>query len=316
MIDTIHIELPYRIDTSLKKTRDVFDRTTGELLSSVGFIECIKIRSYINRTKIECSLSKLLNNNNLYSLSYPDVLKAISLIEKVIGVSIKEGIIRRIDLESTIVTNLKPIEYFRHLGNAKYFIRTVTGSTSIYYKNNSREINIYDKIKEMKNKGLVIPRAYKHYNLLRIECRYKNGFIKRFAAKNNLKNLTVNNLINASIYLSLLELAFNDYNSINKVEKLIASRLSLCSKKNLVNQLAYIGVESLGGVLEVEDMINASKPYNIDIPKEYPSRRKLEVRQLMKESNFSVKSNTVDELDRKVELVLNSRKRELEKYKI
>jgi len=177
MIDTIHIELQQQQQiTNLTKNSDTIDSGTGEIMYSIGYIDNIKVKQHSRGIKIECSLPKILKGSNLYQLNFLEIADAIRLIESKIGISINEGIIRRLDVYVNVETMFKPASYFRSLGSSRYLTRSLVGKTSLYYKNNFRENNFYDKITEMNARSESIPIDYQNKNILRFESRLKNTF--------------------------------------------------------------------------------------------------------------------------------------------
>lgn len=299
MPDTIHIELPHQNMIDLQNNRLYIDDKTGEIISSIGYLDCIKVIQYSYCLRIEFSFPKFLKGNNIYSLEYWEVLEAIRKIELELGISLREGIIRRIDIFKNAETKYKPINYFRYLGDCRFFIRSVVKST-LYYKNNSREMYLYDKINEVIAKGGIIPNELLGKNLMRLECRYKNSFLKKFAKKQNLESLKVKDLFDEKTYFSLNNLIVENYNSIFKLNKTSMDFSKINTKKSLLEQLANEGIKSLGGINNVFEMIEESRSSNVDVRKEYYSRRKADVREISKLKEATFESNLICELNDKI----------------
>lgn len=299
MIDTIHIELPHQNMKDLKNNRLSVDDKTGEIISSIGYLDCIKIVQNSYCLRIECSLPKFFKGNNIYSLEYWEVLEVIRKIELELGISLREGIIRRIDIFKNLQTEFKPINYFRYLGDCRFFIRSVVKST-LYYKNNSREMYLYDKISEVIAKAGNVPNEFSGKNIMRLECRYKNSFLKKFAKKQNLENLKVKDLFDENIYFFLNNLIVENYNSIFKLNKTSMDFSKIDTKKSLLEQLANEGIKSLGGANSVLEMLDESRSLNDHIRKEYYSRRKADVRKISKLKEATFESNLITELNEKM----------------
>lgn len=302
MVDTIWIELSNQYINGLRNKSDTIDSETGEVKYSVGYLDGIKVRQARGKKIIECSLPKLLKGNNIYSLNYKEVVRVVELIEKKFGISIMEGIIRRLDCEITIESIYKPNTYFRYLGNSKYYTRKELQKTSLYYSNNSRVINIYDKVKERKDKKEILPIEFEGKNLLKFECRYKNIALKKIANKNFLEVLKVEDLINPTIFNNISETIFNEYKAIDKLNTpvIINFNNSARSKLNLTKNLANMAIKLLGGVQVVQEMIDASRPYNEDVRSEYFSRRKKDVKDIATSENMVLTENFISEIDQKI----------------
>lgn len=302
MVDTIWIELSNQYIKGLRNKSDTIDSETGEVKYSVGYSGCIKVREVKGKMIIECSLPKLLKGDNIYSLNYFEVVMALQLIEEKLGISIMKGTIRRLDCEITVESIYKPSTYFRYLGNCKYYLRTEIQKTSLYYFNNSRVINIYDKLKERKDKKELLPIEFEGKNLLRFECRYKNKYLKTIAKKNCLEVLKIEDLINPTIFINISEIIFQEYKSIDKLNTpvIINFNNSARSKLNLTKNLANMAIKLLGGVQVVQEMIDASRPYNEDVRSEYFSRRKKDIKEIATYSNMELTENFISEIDQKI----------------
>lgn len=307
MFDTIHIELPNQSIKDLQNKSDTIDSETGEVKYSVGFTDCIKIRQLGNKIKIECSLPKLLKQSNIYSLSFSEVSLAFKMIEEKLDISIKKGIIRRIDPHFTFVTKHRVKEYFRYLGDCKYFNRSTIGNDSLYYSNNLRVFNFYDKIKQQKKERESIPVEFLGENIMRCEFRYKNQYLKVIASKFGMENLKVENLLDKQIYNQLAELVFQDYQSITKIKDSFYNETTVSSKSKFQEQFVFAGIVASGGLNVVFDKIDASKAINKNIPLEYYSRRKAELRKIMKYEKQNSKGNFINEINDKIEEIHNQR---------
>jgi hypothetical protein len=302
MVDTIWIELLNQYISSLKNKSDTIDSETGEVKYSVGYSGCIKVREVKGKMIIECSLPKFLKGDNIYSLNYFEVVMALKLVEKKLGISIMKGTIRRLDCEITVESLYKPSTYFRYLGNCKYYVRKEIQKTFLYYYNKSRIVNIYDKIKERKDKKEILPTEFEGKNLLRFECRYKNVTLKKIAKKNYLEVLKVEDLINPAIFINISEIIFKEYKAIDKLNTpaIINFNNSARSKLNLTKNLAYMAIKLLGGVQAVQEMIDASRPYNEDVRSEYFSRRKKDVKDIATNTNIEFTENFISEINEKI----------------
>lgn len=303
MVDTIWIELLNQYISSLKNKSDTIDSETGEVKYSVGYSGCIKVREVKGKMIIECSLPKLLKGDNIYSLNYFEVVMALQLIEEKLGISIMKGTIRRLDCEITVESIYKPNTYFRYLGNSKYYTRKELQKTSLYYFNKSRVINIYDKVKERKDKKEILPIEFEGKNLFRFECRYRNTFLKSLAKKLFLKDFKVEDLINPLVFMNISEIILNEYRVIDKLNTLaiINFNNSARSKSSLACNLSSLAIKYLGGVSKVEDILDASRPYNKDVRSEYFSRRKKDLKYFVANSNMELTQNFISEIDQKIQ---------------
>lgn len=302
MIDTIHIELSRAVVPSLRIHQAFIDADTGELKHEIGYAGCIKVKKYSHVIRIECSLPKLLSGSNIFFLSYAEILKSIEKIEQILEVSLRDGIIRRIDHFVNISTNYTPSSYFRYLGNVRYLTRIPVGKTSLYYKNDVRELCFYDKIAEIKscNNDESIPQNVAH--LLRIEYKLRNTVLKKLFGR----VIRVTDLYNKNIVIKLIRELYRAYVVIFKDAKPSLEAMSINSHKIFVQQLASLGIESCGGSSKVLEMIENTRLKFPDLPSEYISRRKREVRNMTKIMGITKDHESIIELDTKVTEACNT----------
>lgn len=100
--------------------------------------------------------------------------------------------------------------------------------------------------------------------------------------------------------ISINNLLIDNYNSILKLKQVSLDFSKINSKKSLLEQLANEGIKSLGGVNKVLEMIDESRLFNSNIRKEYPSRRKADVREISKLKNATFERNLITELTEKI----------------
>lgn len=308
-IDTLHIDIPVQPIARLTMDTSIIDRNTGELKYTLGYKECIKVKEYRDRIRLECSLPKLLKGQNIYSLSYEETLEALRQIGEKLGVDIWEGIIRRLDIEFTIETKYEVAQYFKFFSSSNFLTRSQIKKTSLYYQNTLKTINFYDKVLEIKKKKEVIPQIFQDKNLMRFECRYMNNFLKQHAKNFNLKNFTIESLKEHSVYIYLVDLAFKEYEAIEKIRKPI-KHFNIQSKSLFQEQLARLGIEAFGGINKLLDTVDALRAIDHEIPKEYFSRRKKELNTLCQKPEVTEISGLIRELDFKINNIFKRIKNE------
>ncbi len=299
-VDTIHITVITDILPDLD-WRLISHPKTGEEIRLKSTWRGMKITSIQGKLRLRGSLSTLLYKNNLKTLSFKEVKEAIRILKYLIGEDIYEGTISRIDIHGTIETEHDPSSYFRYLGSAHHYKRIQLPEGSLYYKNGSREINFYDKKKQARSQKVRLPEHLRHQNLLRIEMRYKYQRLRNVSKKLGKSKLTINDLVNPNYYKRLIDFWKTEYDEINKVNKPILN-LGKCRKKSdLLNHLASIGIEALGGETQVCDLIGDSRIHYRDIRPEDISNRKRDIRRLANLEGITEKSSLLKELNKKME---------------
>ncbi len=66
----------------------------------------------------------------------------------------------------------RPIpKYYPYLGSKRYFKRLQATNDTLYYNTSARQLIFYNKLKEAKSKGVIIPEVYRNEYLLRYESK-------------------------------------------------------------------------------------------------------------------------------------------------
>lgn len=301
MVDTIHIEILLDHMPPTKGNKTTIDAETGEILFDSGYLENFRVKKTQRGIRLEGSLGRLLYGHNVRTLSHWEVLYALNKLSQLIGEDVGKGVIRRLDIQGTFTTIYPPTSYFRYLGSKVQCQRKPDYKYSLYYKNHSKEVIIYDKIRQMKEKRTPIPDFLNGKNLLRYESRYFNNRLKQFSKELGLDKLTVENFIEPDIYTFFLGQWKQDYQEIFKEEKPIIDLTKIKKKRDLIEQLAHFGIETLGGEGQLVQLIEESRPYSVGIRSEYISRRKREIKEIASLQGFTKEHKVIEEINEKVE---------------
>ena len=238
----------------------------------------------------------------ILSRSHPNsILQPLNKLSENLSIDVGKGKITRIDVGYNILVDYPPPVYYPYLGETRYFTR-IEQPKSIYYTNVNRQIVIYDKIQESKEKKEVIPSEFNDKNLLRIEYRFKRYIEKRL----QWKPLSLTDLWNEKFILNVENLWKNGYHQIHKITPREFD-ISLVKKPNdFFDQLILEGIQSLGGANEVNkkvEQMKSRKQFNNSI---YYSRIKSKIKSLSKASEAHPSTShelLIDELNRKVDQV-------------
>ena len=107
---------------------------------------------------IRGSLAKFLNGENVSTLKFGQVEKAIQKLENETGINIEKGIVRMVECGISVVTNNQPSEYLKLFGYPPRFTRheyaTITGVETVTYstQTGSYQFTGYDKVQEVQHK--------------------------------------------------------------------------------------------------------------------------------------------------------------------
>lgn len=139
-----------------------------------------KADKHCKGTVITVSIPKFLYGNNLKNISPDEVRHAIEELSKLFNYDFRKAKIRRLDFGLNIEVPRPVKSYWPTLGQKLYFKRVLAAPTSSYYKTEQRELQFYDKLKEMKNRKQAIPQEYESKNILRIELRFRKRVQSQF----------------------------------------------------------------------------------------------------------------------------------------
>ena len=259
-MDTITIEVegsisnPYCLN-KLKRTTDEFEQTTFK-----GYLGKMLVISSSLKTVITGSIPKHLQGNNIHPLKYAEIIDGVMSLGKQLGIDIRKGTIRRLDISTVINVPDVVKSYFIHLAYAPKKKRTEF-INSLYFIS-STKISFYDKIKEMKSKSDTIPINYRSGHWMRIEVTIKALFIRKWSEKNLNEYLTVSDLMTPEIYIKLINECQKQVASIVWDDIVTCNEDQITSIKELKDYLIVKGIEQSGGMAKVLSLIDEFKYKN------------------------------------------------------
>ncbi|WP_375180886.1 hypothetical protein, partial [Chryseobacterium sp.] len=105
---------------------------TREVTYCKGEIYGIQVSSRGGYTSFELNPAKLFYGDNFSTLNFSDFAGLIEDIEIQLGFSIKQAVVRKIHIQTTIKVDVSPKNYFEILGNSRNYSRALFKST-LYY---------------------------------------------------------------------------------------------------------------------------------------------------------------------------------------
>ena len=259
LIDSI--ELNGFVEMYDKKRKDgIFFRGTMKNM----IVKIQVYQGYSNKIYIQGSLPKYYHGTNLYSLDRNSIKKVFEMLSLDLSIPfkiLKQARVYRIDLGINIEVKHAAEEYIKHFSGASYFrkeqryVNNAKGENhfedrlpnGLTYSSNNRAIVIYDKLKEVDDKGLPIPNEFSDKNLLRLEYQIQ----KR--VKNKFKEpVYVFMLWDGKFLEQALEKWKAEYKRIRKVNHQINDLDSSESLTDFQPNFMMLGMETLGGQKGVE----------------------------------------------------------------
>lgn len=297
MYDTINFSLEineeefFKIKNSLNFSKEEYNNETN-ILTLKGKIENYNVFLKQDRIILNGSLCKFWLANNIETLTKQQTAEAIQCLSDTLLLPIHKAKINRLDFAQNIITDYKPTTYYEYLGNCQYYNRFVQKS-SIYYQNTLRKIIFYDKIEELKNKKLIIPKEWKDKNVLRYENRFTKNVTKEFRLS---EPLTMKNLTDTNFCKKVLQKWTQNYKAINKTNKTIIDMNKVKTEKDFEEAL----LAKCYSQIEFDKQVEKARKLNIFPNKEYYSRSKAKHKKRLKKHSFVVSQQLI-ELDDKIE---------------
>lgn len=223
MFDTIHMSVPFEIDTQQKIT----------LHDDV--LTYIRYNPSWNRLIVNCSIPKVIYENNLQVVTELDINKFFKIVENRIQelfnktVKKDEWQVYRLDLcKNFKMDNAQQLnQYIRQLAKIKIarkdtFLRN---NETVEFRNKSIKIHFYDKQKQLKKERVNDDLLEQSKNILRFEVQLKKDGLRQY---DNNKRKAVD-LLNKEFYKQVmteqLDLINAKLDELNMTENLLSEQL-------------------------------------------------------------------------------------------
>jgi hypothetical protein len=281
--------LTNRIERKSSKTQEV---------SYFGNLENMDVYILSNGITVNGSLGKFIKGNNIERLSRMDVKNAIEKLSDLLGLSINQASVWRLDFGSCFVMERPIREYLSFLGEANKFSCNKYGNGNLQYINNVKAMVFYDKAEEMRKKRQIIPLPFQGMNILRYEIRFTRRLVTQFGEK-----IKAFRLFEEDFYNRILGKWKNEYFKICRLNKYKLEELKISNGRELKNQLALMGLKGVGGVQDVIEMLDCERAAGK--LNRYKHRRLRHMVKSISEINSNILPNErIIELDEKVREVV------------
>jgi hypothetical protein len=161
---------------------------------------------------------------------------------------------------------------------------------------------LYDKVQELRKTRSKLPKAMEGANIFRIEYRGKNRLRDQF----NRPEITASLLYQEDFYIDVVDKLMMEYNRIDKLRTINFNLDNMTSPKDFWKQAQADWIKRTGGEYKALELVEQLRNQNAFQKKEYYSRLKKEIKHLCREPHTTDKSELIEELDRKMEMVVRS----------
>lgn len=275
---------------------DVAEHTFSDGVVISGNVGNLKVS--LNRFQVKVkdgSLCKFFLGDNFKTMGRKDTQRAIEKLSDVLHLPMSKAAVTRLDVAQNFCTKYPPDVYFNHLGMLKYATR-LQEPNGIYYSQTGGRLAFYDKAKEQRKKGEIIPELYEGKNVLRYEQRYTNRIARQFG----LLEVTGSTLFDEAFYIDLLNRWRQSYKNIEKVNDVTFNFESMKTRQMLYKMGVLSLVERAGGQLEFIAQINEAQKRG-----ELTKKQAFDLRATIKEvcqirDGLTAPNEAIQELDKKV----------------
>lgn len=243
------------------------------------------------------SLCKFYLGDNFQTLGRGDTQRAIEKLSDTLHLHVDKATVTRIDLAQNFIMR-QPVEnYFNHLGELKYYKRSpMIPEGALYYFNHKNTIIFYDKVREQKAKGKIIPELYENRNVLRYETRY----LQRLPSTFNVERVTGGLLYNEAFYIGIMKRWKETYKTIRKINDVSLNLQAMRTKQELYKMGILSLIERVGGQVQMIEQINEAQKKGV-----LSKKQAYDLRQAVNDAcnikdGLTVSNDPITELDKKV----------------
>ncbi|MDD4993493.1 MAG: hypothetical protein PHR83_14805 [Paludibacter sp.] len=241
------------------------------------------------------SLCKYLVGDNFQTLNRKDVKLAIEKLSDTLQLPFDRATITRIDVAQNFIVNHPTAVYFNHLGNCLQYIR-LEQPNGLYFTNPKGLLLFYDKTKEQRSKGHIIPELYCDRNVLRYEMRHKARLKDTF----KVERVTGAMLYEEAFYKGIIDRWQKSYENIQKINDVTINFEAMKGKKefDLIGRLCLI--QQQGGELAmIKQIVEAQKKG--ELTRRQADELKAAIRSTCElKMDINKRSDVIVELDKKV----------------
>jgi hypothetical protein len=185
----------------------------------IGYLRNFRVDLNYNELKIQGSLPKYLNGNNIQDFDWNSVELAIGLLSDEIGLPLHKARLYRVDVGANIELDNEPKECFPELIFKEYSQRITRHITSLRFESNKYRTNLlfYDKLEQYQDdikliKDVDLRHLTQAENLLRVELQIQEGLSQILKTK----NLRVSNLYEPDFCKLLIKKCLESYQQVYK----------------------------------------------------------------------------------------------------
>ena len=244
---------------------------------------------------LQGSLAKFFLPSNLYTLTRASTGEALEKLSDLLHIDLfSTAMITRIDLSTILPTTRPPADYYRFMGSKPYFKRLQTTPDTLYYTTSKEALCFYDKQKEARAKGAIVPVYLEGHNLMRYEVRYLNRIGKQL---NGGAPLYAGNPIQEDMYYSLIHRWGQEFKTIHKLQDMNTLSDTLPTTPREAKEELFKRLLAKEGVEAVDAFLNDLKARRAFPDPKYYSRLKADLTKTLQGPGKAGESELMKELE-------------------
>ncbi len=240
------------------------------------------------------SLCKWYLGDNCKTMGRGDTQRAVEKLSDILHLPMEKARITRMDVAQNLIMK-KPVPvYLNHLGELARMER-FQKPNALYYMQRNYHVCFYDKNKEVKAKGGIIPELYRGCNVLRYEQRYTG----RLGARFKREAVTGAMLYDENFYMESENRWGDTYKRISKINDGKSNNGIMKTKTEMYNWALRLAGESVGGENALLNRIKEWRMCGELTPKQALDLKK-GVTKAFKTGSVNERSDAITELDEKI----------------
>ena len=236
------------------------------------------------------SLCKSYFGDNIHTLQRGDVKKAIEMLNDHLHIDLSSAKVTRIDVATNIPTKRPPIDYYPFFGEKTRFRKVRATDETLYYNNHQRQLVFYDKGKEAKAKGVIVPEPLRNDNLFRYECRIPKRVNRQLKT-----DVTASTLYDDKFYFGIIQSWYNEFKEIQKLKEQGFMTKGINSKKTAKEGFFAHLIQKEGASI-IDEYVNALKADNAFSSRSDYTKLRTELNQMLVAKNGN-KTELMQELE-------------------
>lgn len=248
-------------------------------------------------TSIITNPSKWLKDDNSQQLTFNELEQFVPEYLRYMVLNNADWHLTGLDYNQDILTSYDPSIYLPIFHSLTYFNKTdYYKQTGIRYSTKSRDYVVYDKVKELKQKGCAIPQSMANKNILRLEYCINRNF-----SNSKMKAIkTLNDLIIPANYNTIVNEWYRYYTNIKKIIPTKNDNDLIKPSDMKIEDFAILNLINNIGLNRYKNMIEEDQKRGMYTRQAAHSKRKKANDIIERYTNSRKAENLFAELDKKV----------------